>query len=263
MITGVPTNIPRLNQITGGLQRSDLVILAARPSVGKTSLALNWVVHTACEEELPILVFSLEMSKQQLALRLLCSYCNVEYYKLRSGEDLDSSLDSIVQKGMGRLKESPIFIDDTPSISAMELRAKARRMASRHAIRMVVVDYLQLMRGPKADSREREVAQISMSLKALARELSVPVLALSQLRRASEDRREGKPQLSDLRESGALEQDADVVMLLHRARMEDGSLSNDTSLNVAKQRNGPTEVLSLLYEPKFMRFRESSLVPEL
>jgi replicative DNA helicase len=257
LVTGVPTNIPRLDHITGGLQKSDLVILAARPSVGKTSLALNWVMNAACREKMPVLLFSLEMSKQQVALRLLCSYCRVSFTKLRSGEGLKEELTKIIDKGMGKLRESPILIDDTPSISAMELRAKARRMKSQKDIQMVVVDYLQLMRGPRSDSREREVAQISMALKALGRELRVPVLALSQLRRASEDRREGKPQLSDLRESGALEQDADVVMLLHRPRDENGALTNETILNVAKQRNGPTDILQLTYTPQFMLFDEA------
>jgi len=259
LVTGVPTDITRLDHITGGLQKSDLVILAARPSVGKTALALNWVLHAACEEKMPVVLFSLEMSKQQVALRLLSTRCKVGFTKLRSGEGLDTELPKIIDLGMGELREAPILIDDTPSISSMELRAKARRMKSQKDIQMVVIDYLQLMRGPKADSREREVAQISMGLKALGRELNVPVLALSQLRRASEDRREGKPQLSDLRESGAIEQDADVVMLLHRPRDENGALSNEAILNVAKQRNGPTDIIPLQYTPQYMLFDDSSI----
>ncbi|MHC5053883.1 MAG: replicative DNA helicase [Planctomycetota bacterium] len=257
LITGVRTDITRLDHITGGLQKSDLVILAARPSVGKTALALNWVKHVACVEKMPVLPFSLEMSKQQVALRLLCSHCKVPFTKLRSGEGLKDEMEKIIHSGMGELRESPILIDDTPSISSLELRAKARRMKSRNDIQMVVVDYLQLMRdsgGNNNDNREREVARISMGLKALGRELRVPVLALSQLRRGSEERRESKPQLSDLRESGALEQDADVVMLLHRSRDENGALVNETMLNVAKQRNGPTDIIQLIYEPQFMRF---------
>ena len=208
---------------------------------------------------MPVVLFSLEMSKEQVALRLLCTYCKVAFTKLRSGEGLEGELPKIIDRGYGELREAPILIDDTPSISAMELRAKARRMKSQKGIRMVVIDYLQLMRGPRADNREREVAQISMGLKALARELNVPVLALSQLRRASEDRREGKPQLSDLRESGALEQDADVVMLLHRPRDENSALSNDAILHVAKQRNGPTDVIALQYTPRYMLFDESNI----
>jgi replicative DNA helicase len=166
---------------------------------------------------------------------------------------------------MGELREAPIFIDDTPSISSMELRAKARRMKSRKDIQMVVIDYLQLMRGPQSrnDNREREVAQISMGLKALGRELRVPVLALSQLNRGIEGRRAGKPQLSDLRESGALEQDADVVMLLHRSRDEtNDTLLNEATLNVAKQRNGPTGVVTLQYTPQHMLFEEVSFHTE-
>jgi len=259
MVTGVPTNITKLDHMTGGLQDSDLVILAARPSIGKTALALNWVRHAACEEGKPVLLFSLEMSKQQVALRLLSSYCKVNYTRLRSGEELLSDIPKIAEKGMGMLREAPIFIDDTPSISSMELRAKARRLKSRKGIEMVVIDYLQLMRGPKADSREREVAQISMGLKALGRELKVPVLALSQLNRGIEGRRAGKPQLSDLRESGAIEQDADVVMLLHRSRDEtNDTLLNEATLNVAKQRNGPTGVVTLQYTPQHMIFKETS-----
>ena len=156
---------------------------------------------------------------------------------------------------MGEFSESPVMIDDKAAMSVMELRAKARRMKSRRDIQLVVVDYLQLMRGPRTESREREVAQISGALKALARELDVPVLALSQIRRAAEDRQGGRPQLSDLRESGTLEQDADVVMLLHRDRNEDGTYSNEASLHIAKQRNGPTGVVQLVYRPEHMRFR--------
>jgi replicative DNA helicase len=175
---------------------------------------------------------------------------------LRSGEDLLGDLPKIAQKGMGMLREAPILIDDTPSISSMELRAKARRMKAKKDIQLIVIDYLQLMQGPKADSREREVAMISMGLKALGRELRVPVLALSQLNRGIEGRSKGTPQLSDLRESGALEQDADVVMLLHRARDENNALLNEGILNVAKQRNGPTDVIPLQYKPEYMIFEE-------
>ncbi len=264
LITGLPTGFTELDQMTGGLQRSDLIILAARPSVGKTSLALNWVEYLGCNEDKPVLVFSLEMSRSQVAKRLLCSHCEVAYHKLRSGNLLQADMDTIVNKGMGKLNESPILIDDTAAISAMELRAKARRMKSRHDIRLVVVDYLQLMRGPssRTDNREREVARISSALKALGRELRIPVLALSQLRRGAEERRGGKPQLADLRESGALEQDADVVMLLHRARDAEGILDNDATLNIAKQRNGPTGVVRLRYRPQYMRFTESDVGPE-
>jgi len=265
LVTGVPTNITKLDHMTGGLQNSDLVILAARPSIGKTALALNWVRHAACEEGKPVLLFSLEMSKQQVALRLLSSYCKVAFTKLRSGEGLKGELPKIIDQGMGMLREAPILIDDTPSISSMELRAKARRLKSRKDIQMVVIDYLQLMRGPQSrnDNREREVAQISMGLKALGRELNIPVLALSQLNRGIEGRRAGKPQLSDLRESGALEQDADVVMLLHRSRDENNdTLLNEATLNVAKQRNGPTGVVALEYTPQHMLFKEVSFDTE-
>jgi replicative DNA helicase len=254
LITGIPTGINRLNQLTGGFQRSDFIILAARPSVGKTALALNIVEHVARKEGLPALLFSLEMAKQQVALRMLCTHCEVDYQKLRSGYISSEEWQKIVNKGMGDLREAPVYIDDTPAIGAMELRAKARRMKSRHDIQLVVVDYLQLMGGPREQSREREVAKISAALKALARELNIPVLALSQIRRAAEERAGGRPQLADLRESGALEQDADVVMILHRDRDPDGRWLSEASLNIAKQRNGPTGVVDLYYEPKLMRF---------
>lgn len=256
LITGLPTHVEKLNHMTGGLQRSDFIILAARPSVGKTALALNFVEHMAYSEGHPVLLFSLEMSKEQVALRLLCSHCDVDYQSLRSG-NVEGDFERILNVGMGGLYESPIFIDDKPAISGMELRAKARRMKSQHDVRLIVVDYIQLMRGPKAQSREQEVAQLSGAMKALARELSVPVLVLSQIRRAAEQRQDGKPQLSDLRESGALEQDADVVMILHRGRDQNGAIVNEAKLSIAKQRNGPTGEIDLRFSPKTMRFAET------
>jgi replicative DNA helicase len=254
LITGISTDFAELDQLTGGFQRSDFLILAARPSVGKTAFALNTAQKIACKYQQPVLVFSLEMSRQQVALRMLSTHCRVSFEAMRTGNIGEEAWARIVSDGMGPLREAPIFIDDSPAISAMALRAKARRMKSRHDIQLIVVDYLQLMHGPRADSREREVAQISGALKALARELDVPVLALSQIRRAAEDRAGGRPQLADLRESGALEQDADVVMILHRDRDADGRWSNETLLNVAKQRNGPTGLVRLTYVPHLVCF---------
>jgi replicative DNA helicase len=259
LMTGIPTSFTELDELTGGFQKSDFIILAARPSVGKTALALNLVRHMACVEGKAALVYSLEMSKQQVGLRLLCAHCSLDYRKLRGGFVGDDALNDIINHGMGPLREAPIFIDDTPGIGIMELRAKARRLKAHHDIAIVVVDYIQLMRGPREDNREREVAIISGGLKALARELDLPVLALSQIRRAAEERAGGRPQLADLRESGSLEQDADMVMILHRDRNEDGSWSSDTTLTIAKQRNGPTGAIGLFYKQDNMRFAAKRL----
>jgi len=262
LMTGIPTGFTELNELTGGFQKSDFVILAARPSVGKTALSLNLVRHMACVENAGALVYSLEMSKQQVGLRLLCSHCSLDFRKLRGGFVSDEALNDIINHGMGPLREAPIFIDDTPGIGIMELRAKTRRLKAHHDIGIVVVDYLQLMRGPREDSREREVAVISGGLKALARELDIPVLALSQIRRAAEDRAGGRPQLADLRESGSLEQDADMVMILHRDRNEDGSWNTEATLTIAKQRNGPTGSIALYYKQDNMRFAPATRISE-
>jgi len=254
-MTGLRTHFRDLDEMTGGFQKGDFLILAARPSVGKTALALTFMEHVSCDDGNPAVLFSLEMSKPQIALRMVCSRSGIDYRRIRTGIGLDPVFAKVVNEGFAPLSEAKIFIDDTASIGVMELRAKARRMKASHDIKLVVVDYLQLMRAPeRADSREQEVAKVSRALKALARELDVPVLALSQIRRAAEEREGGRPQLADLRESGALEQDADVVMILHRDRIGEGQLSNEATLTVAKQRNGPTGSVKLTFLPQFMRF---------
>lgn len=254
-MTGLATHFRDLDEMTGGLQKGDFIILAARPSIGKTALALSMLDRICCDDRVPSMLFSLEMSRSQIALRLVCSRSGIDYRRIRTGLGIEPVFARAVNEGFAPLSEAPLFIDDTPNIGVMELRAKARRMKARNDIQLVVVDYLQLMRAPRgADSREREVAMISSALKALARELNVPVVALSQIRRAAEEREGGRPQLADLRESGALEQDADVVMILHRDRTGDGLLSNEATLMVAKQRNGPTGSVKLTFLPQSMRF---------
>lgn len=247
-VTGVPTGFEDLDSLTSGLHPSELVILAARPSQGKTALSLNVAVHAAMRKKVPVAVFSLEMSREQLAQRMLCSVARVNGHRLRTGMLQDDDWPRLAQ-ALGRLSEAPIYIDDTPNISLMELRAKARRMRAEHQIGLVIVDYLQLMhtRG-RAENRQQEISEVSRSLKALARELQVPVMALSQLSRAVEKRDDKRPQLSDLRESGSIEQDADVVAFIHYPPDEGNGEGNPVvELIVAKQRNGPTGSVRLVF----------------
>lgn len=254
IITGIPTGLKRLDELTGGLQPSDLIILAARTSVGKSSLALNIIDSVARRENRPVLLFSVEMSKEQVAGRMLATRCNLSFLDLRTGYLPQEDWDSIVTEGMGDLREAPIFVDDTPSIGIVPLRARARRMRSTKGVELIVVDYLQLVKGPRTENRQQEVAEISRALKALARELEVPVIALSQIRRAAEDRPGGRPQLTDLRESGAIEQDADVVLMLHRAKTDEEGPTSEAYLEIAKQRNGPTGKIPLTFNRKRMMF---------
>ena len=259
-ISGVRTGFTDLDALTTGLQKSDLIILAARPSVGKTSFALNIAEHAAVKERKTVGVFSLEMSKEQLVLRLLSSVANIDSQRLRSGflEELDFAR---IAPAMNSLSEAPVFIDDTPNISAMELRTKARRLQAEAGLDLVVVDYLQLMQATTTNrdaNRVQEVSEISRGLKALARELRVPVIALSQLSRQPEMRNEKEPRLSDLRESGAIEQDADLVMFLWREQ-ERGADDQDTAgevinLKLAKHRNGPTGQVQLWFKKAQTRF---------
>jgi len=258
-ITGVETGFLELDDMTNGLQNGEMIIIAARPSMGKTALALNMAEHLAATNKQPVAVFSLEMSKQQLAQRLLCSRSGVDSHKLRrnmlSGEDFGK-----LSLSVGELSEAPMFIDDTPGLSLLALRAKARRLAARHDIKAVYVDYMQLMSCPGSESRQQEVSSISRGIKALARELYIPVVCLSQLNRSSEGREGHKPRMSDLRESGAIEQDADVVMMLHREdyyhRGEDGyEDSNVAELIITKQRNGPTGTIKLRFDGPTTRFQ--------
>ena len=259
LITGVPTDFKEFDEMTSGLQPGELIILAARPSMGKTALALNVAQHCALRHGKSVGIFSLEMSHQQLFFRLLCSEARVDAHRLRTGRIGKEDWQKII-KAFGNLSEAPIYIDDTPGIGIMEMRAKTRRLALEHGLDLLMVDYLQLMRGRGAryDNRQQEISDISRSLKELAKELNIPVLGLSQLSRAPEQRGgDHRPQLSDLRESGAIEQDADVVAFLFREELykrDDPDLRGTAELIVAKQRNGPIGTVKLHFIREFTRF---------
>jgi len=258
-VTGLATGFYELDELTAGLQPAELIIIAARPSVGKTSLALDIAEHVAVVEEKAVAVFSLEMTKEQVVMNMLCSNAKVDLQNARTG-NLSSEEWSRIVVAASTLSAAPIFIDDSPSLSLLELRAKARRLRARHNIELVVVDYLQLIDCPKAESRQAEISMISRGLKSLARELSIPVLALSQLNRSVESREGHRPRMSDLRESGSLEQDADVIMLLHREEYYDPQKQPGVAeVIVAKQRNGPTATINLAFLKQFTRFENLSL----
>ncbi len=252
MVTGIPTGFIDLDHKTSGMQPSDLVLLAARPSMGKTAFVLNLVDYVAVRKGLPCMVFSLEMSKEQLVNRMLSMESSVDSQKLRTGSLTDADWDAVVE-GIGIIGNSKLIIDDTPGISITELRSKCRKMKLEHGLSMVIIDYLQLMSGSgrSGDNRQQEISEISRSLKALARELNAPVIALSQLSRACESRQDHRPMLSDLRESGAIEQDADVVMFLYRDDYynKDTERPNVAEVIIAKQRNGPIGTVELLWRP--------------
>jgi len=259
-ISGIRTGFADLDALTSGLQRSDLVIVAARPSVGKTSLALNFAEHAAVREGKTVGVFSLEMSKEQLVLRLLSSVANIDSQRLRTGflEEMDFTR---LAPAMNSLAEAPVFIDDTPNISTMELRTKARRLQAEAGLDMIIVDYLQLMQSTlnsRDANRVQEVSEITRGLKALARELQVPVIALSQLSRQTEMRENKEPRLSDLRESGSIEQDADLVIFLWREKERGGEDEDPEgeviNLRLAKHRNGPTGDSKLYFRKRQTRF---------
>ncbi|HKV41856.1 MAG TPA: replicative DNA helicase [Blastocatellia bacterium] len=256
MITGVPTGFTDFDQMTSGLQRQDLVIVAARPSMGKTALALNMAQYAA-KNGMVIGIFSLEMSADQLVSRLLCSEARVDAHRLRTGY-LNREEWAKLADALGRLCEAKIFLDDLPGQGVLEMRAKSRRLKAEHGLDMLIVDYLQLMSGRgRIESRQQEVSQISRDLKALAKELEIPVVALSQLSRAPETRGgDHRPQLSDLRESGAIEQDADVVCFIYREEVYNESPENQgiAELIVGKQRNGPTGIVKLVFQKEFTRF---------
>ena len=258
MVTGVPTGYDDLDKLTAGLQPSELIIVAGRPGMGKTSFALN-IAANAAFTGAGVAVFSLEMAKEQLVLRMLCSEARVNSSKVRSGYLGERDFPQLA-KAAGRLHEAPIYIDDTPAISVLELRAKARRLVRDRSkkIGLIVVDYLQLMRGMgTASNREQEISEISRSLKALAKELSVPVIALSQLNRRVEDRGDRRPMMSDLRESGAIEQDSDVIIFIYRDEVynkSDESKKGLAEIIVAKQRNGPIDTVTLTFLNEFTRF---------
>jgi len=255
-ITGIPTGYDGVDRITSGLQKSDLIILAARPSVGKTALCLNMAANIAMRERVPTVVFSLEMSKEQLVQRLLCMESRVDGSRLRGGFLMDDDWPRLTQAA-SLLSDAPIFIDDTPGMTTFELRAKCRRLAKNYGLGFIIIDYLQLMRVKgKIESREREIAEISRSLKTLAKELDVPVLALSQLNRSLESRQDKRPVLSDLRESGAIEQDADIITFLYRDEVyhPDTEEPGIAELIIAKHRNGPTGVVKLAFLNEYTRF---------
>lgn len=267
-IRGVPTGFHDLDNILAGLQPSDLVILASRPSIGKSSLALNIVDYVACEIKQPVGIFSLEMSKEQIIDRFLCMRGAVDSWKLRTGNLEDEDFGKL-NYAMGMLSEAPIFIDDAPFLNVMELRTKARRLQMEHGLSLIVLDYLQLMTGVNSkgpENRVQEVSEISRSLKALARELNVPVLALSQLSRAVEHRPDRRPVLADLRESGSIEQDADVVMFIYREDYYDKETENKNiaEILIRKHRNGPTGDIQLFFKQEYMKFGtiEKKLVEE-
>lgn len=257
-ITGVASGFPDLDMLTAGFQRSDLIIIAGRPSMGKTSFALNVGMHAAIDRGIPTGIFSLEMSKEQLALRMLCAKARVDLKKLRTGYLAKPDWGSLIQ-AVGNISEAPFYINDAPAISTMELRAFARRLKKEVDLKLIIVDYLQLMRGAtKYDSREKEISEISRSLKALAKELDVPVIALSQLNRKVEERPNKRPQLADLRESGAIEQDADVIIFIYRDevynRSEENPKKGEAEIIVGKQRNGPIGVAKVHFKAEFSSF---------
>ena len=261
-VTGLETGLHDLDDRTRGLQKGELIVLAARPSVGKSALALNIAEHVAVDRNQAVAFFSLEMSKEELVLRLVASRAEVDGQKLRKGMLSDAEVRQI-QEVADYLYKAPLYIDDMPSLRVLDLRAKARRLLLRHDVKLIIVDYLQLMSAPGAESRQVEVSTISRGLKAIARELQVPLLAVAQLRRESEEH--NRPRLSDLRESGAIEQDADVVLLLHReaTRLVPGSeehtrAQGEAQLIIAKQRNGPTDTLNLTWQREYTRFRSWS-----
>ncbi len=255
-IVGVPTGFHDLDVLTGGLQRSDLIVLAARPSAGKTALALS-IAHQVAMRGIPVAIFSLEMNKEQLVQRLLALETGLDTQRLRLGYIDDEEWVDLM-KGFGRLAEAPIFIDDTPAISSMELRSKARRIKAEEDVQLIIVDYLQLMQSHRSDNRVQEISEISRSLKALARELDIPIIALSQLSRAVETRNPHIPVLADLRESGSIEQDADIVMFIYRDEMYDPNTDKKgiAEIIVAKHRNGPTGTVPLRFFQRTTRFAD-------
>lgn len=266
MITGVPTGFTELDKMTAGLQPSDLIILAGRPSMGKTAFAMNIAQNASVIDKIGVAIFSLEMSKEQLALRLLCSAGHVDSQRVRTGRLQDDDWPKLT-RAVGMLEESPMWIDDTAAISVLEMRAKVRRLSAQFPLGLIIVDYLQLMRGRgKIENRTQEISEISRSLKAMAKELKVPVIALSQLNRSLENRTDKRPMMSDLRESGAIEQDADVICFIYRDEVynkaEDNPQKGITEIIVGKQRNGPTGTVKLTFIREFTMFENLSAFDE-
>lgn len=255
-ITGTPSGFPDLDQLTAGFQNADLIIIAARPAVGKTALALNVAQNVAIKHKIPVAIFSLEMSKDQLAQRMLCSEAEVDAQRLKTASLSDTGWKKLT-RALGRLSEAPIYIDDSASITATEIRAKARRLKIESGLGLVIVDYLQLMRGrSRVENRVQEISDIARSLKTLARELEVPVIAISQLSRAVEQRPDRMPRLSDLRESGEIEQTADLVIFIHREDYYNpqSERGNVAEVIIAKQRNGPVGTVELVFRKEIAKF---------
>ena len=266
LVTGMPTGFFELDELTGGLQRGEMIVVAARPSMGKTALGLNIAEHVGADNGQAAAIFSMEMSAQALAERMLCGRGHIDSHQLRQGMLSQEDYSTLSNVTAGELSEAPIFVDDSPGLTPLELRAKARRLKLQHDIELVVVDYLQLMYTPGSESRQQEVSTISRHMKALARELNIPVVVMSQLNRSSEGREGHRPRMSDLRESGAIEQDADVVMLLHREDYyhseKDYEKTHLAEVIIAKQRNGPTGTIELSWHPQWTRFDNLSHAPE-
>lgn len=260
LVTGVATGFREFDSRTAGLQPSDLVIVAGRPSMGKTAFCLNVAQYVATVSQKPAAIFSLEMSRQQLVLRLLCSEARINSTKVRTGF-LDKEDWPKLTKAAGTISEAPIFIDDSPALTTLDIRARARRLKAEQGLELIIIDYLQLIKGRgRPENRQQEISEITRTLKALAKELDVPVVAVSQLSRAVEQRSIRKPQLSDLRESGSIEQDGDLIVLLYRDEVynEDSEDKGTTEVNIAKQRNGPIGLLKLTFIKEYTRFENYS-----
>jgi len=258
-ITGLSTGFVEFDRMTAGLQRGDLIVLAARPSMGKTALALNVAYSAAVKDKVPVAIFSLEMAKEQLVMRMICASGGFNNHELRKGQIKPEQWPKLTE-ACSRLSEAPIFIDDTSGIGVLEMKAKARRLKQQHDLGLIVVDYMQLMTSTsRAENRQQEISQISRNLKGMAKDLDVPVMALSQLSRAVESRGDHKPMLSDLRESGSIEQDADVVMFIYREeyyKPDDETVRNKATVIVGKQRNGPIGQFDLHFHKSFTRFAD-------
>lgn len=255
-MVGVPTGFADLDKLTNGLHPGQMIVIAARPAIGKSTLAIDFVRAAAIKNNQTAVVFSLEMSKTEITMRLLSAEARVHLQKLRNGSMSDDDWQKLAGT-MGRISEAPLFIDDSPNMSLMEIRAKCRRLKQRHDLKLVVIDYLQLMTsGKRVESRQQEVSEFSRALKLLAKELEVPVIALSQLNRGPEQRTDKKPAMSDLRESGSIEQDADMVILLHRedAYEKESPRAGEADLIVAKHRNGPTDTITVAFQGHYSRF---------
>jgi replicative DNA helicase len=263
-VTGIPSGFIDLDNLTTGFHPSDLIIIAGRPSMGKSSLALNIAQYASSREKIPVGIFSLEMSKEQLVQRMLCAEARVDAHKLRTGYLGEADWPKLTTAA-GILAEAPIYIDDTPAIPILEIRAKARRLKAKYNVGLIIVDYLQLIQGRmQLENRQQEISEISRSLKSLARELNIPLIALSQLSREVEKRGERRPQLSDLRESGAIEQDADLVAFVYREEYYKPTPENEgiAEVIIGKQRNGPVGTVKLAFIRKYTRFENLAKVEE-